>query len=189
MASKNNRPSSIDRLLPSLRELIAKLRRDGFTIDEIRAKLLELDVEVSRSALGRHVRTLADAQDRMRRSKAIADALVSQFGEQPDNKLARANLELMHSVVMQTITASDIDEETGEMQPVTFDPQQAMFLAKSLQSLASAEKTNSDRIMKAREEGKKEAREEARKKLDDAGRSGQLDPEALRRAKYIMGYD
>lgn len=140
-------PSSIDKLPPEIRELIGKLRRDqGCTLDQILAKLQELDVEVSRSALGRHVKSLAQIGEQMRRSREIATALVDRFGDEPDNRVARLNLELMHSVVMQTITATQ-DGEDGEPQPVTFSPEDAMFLARSLQSLASAQKTDSDRTI------------------------------------------
>lgn len=154
-------PSTIDRLPRELRELIGSLRRDGATIDEIHAKLCELSADVSRSAVGRHVKSIAQVAARMRESRAVAEALVSQFGDEPDNRLARVNIELMHSVVMQTITAAETDEETGEMRAVTFDPEQAMFLARAMQSLASAEKTNSDRILKAVELATKKAAEKA----------------------------
>ena len=157
MARKKNTPSTIDKLLPDIQSLIKKLRDDGRTIDEIRAKLLELDVEVSRSALGRHVKSLADMQQRMRDSHAMAKALTSHYGDKPVNELADANFQLMHSVVMQTLTASDVDPETGESAPIMFNPQEAMFLAKSLQSLAGAQKTNTDRLIRAREEAAKEA--------------------------------
>ena len=161
-----NTPSTIDRLPAEIRELIGDLRRKGRTIDEIKAKLDELSAEEpfdapSRSALGRHVKGLAEIAERMRHSRTIAESLVSQFGEQPDNKLQRVNLELMHGVVMQTITAAEIDPETGEAQPVTFKPEDAMFLARSLQSLASAQKTDADRFLKAEERARKEAAEKA----------------------------
>lgn len=165
-----HQPSTIDKLPPEIRELIGKLRRDrGATIDEILAHLRQLDVDVSRSALGRHVKSMAAVVERMQHSRAIADSLVSQFGEEPDNKLARVNLELMQSVVMQTITAAELDEKTGEAKPIIFDAEQAMFLARAMQSLASAEKTNSDRIIKARELATKEA---AKKAVDAAKTKG-----------------
>lgn len=172
--AKRDYPSTIDKLPPELRELIGKLRRDGRTIDEIHAKLIELDADVSRSALGRHVKSMAEVQERMRRSREIANSLVSQFGDQPDNKLAQANIELMHSVVMQTMTAVAEDED-GNLQAVTFTPEDAMFLARSLQSLASAEKTNTDRIIKARDEATKQAA----KKAGDAAKSKGLSGETV----------
>ncbi|WP_066667367.1 MULTISPECIES: phage protein Gp27 family protein [unclassified Sphingomonas] len=160
MARKQT-PSSIDRLPRELRELIGELRRDGRTIDEILEKLRELDANVSRSALGRHVKSLGEIAERMQRSRQMAEALVNKFGDQPDNKLARINLELMHTVVMETITAAEVDPETGEARSITFSPEQAMFLARAMQSLASAEKANDDRITKARDRERKEAAEKA----------------------------
>jgi hypothetical protein len=154
-------PSTIDRLPPEIRDLVGTLRRNGATIDEIVAKLQELNHDVSRSAVGRHVKSIAQVAARMRESRAVAEALVSQFGDEADNRLARVNIELMHSVVMQTITAAEVDEETGEVRAVTFDPEQAMFLARAMQSLASAEKTNTDRIIKARDVATQEAAKKA----------------------------
>jgi len=52
------RMSTVDRLPPEVRELIERLRGNGRTIDEILAKLRDLDAEVSRSALGRHIKLL-----------------------------------------------------------------------------------------------------------------------------------
>ncbi len=149
-------PSSIDRLPEEVRTLIGRLRVQGRTIDEIMAHLGTLDVEISRSALGRHVKGLAALRERMEHSRNMAQALVDRFGDQSDNRLQRLNLELMHSVVMQTITAT-AEGEDGEALPVTFSPEDAMFLARSLQSLASAAKTDSDRVIIVRREAAKEA--------------------------------
>ena len=166
------RPSSIDRLPEEVRAAIGKLRTQGRTIDEILAHLGSLDVEISRSALGRHVKGLASLKERMQHSRDMAIALVDRFGEQPDNKLARLNLELMHSVVMQTITASSLDED-GESQPVTFSPEEAMFLARSLQSLASAQKTDSDRTIIAQREALKKAAGAVKDAAGEAGLSAE----------------
>lgn len=190
MAGRVNRPSSIDRLLPDIQELIATLRRNGRTIDEIRSKLLELDVDVSRSALGRHVRTLGEVQERMRQSRAIADALVSKFGDEPDTKLGRANIELMQSIVMQTMTAIDIDEETGEAKPVTFSAEDVMFLARSLQSLASAAKTDTDRIERLEKRAAERATKEAAEKATTAARSKGLSKETVEAIRFaVLGSD
>lgn len=164
MATKRRQPSTIDRLPVELRELIGRLREDGRTIDEILEKLHELDADVSRSALGRHIKGLAEIGAQMRRSREIATALVGQFGDQPDNRLARMNIELMHGVVMQTImAASEAEAETGEAQAVTFDPEQVMFLSRSLQALAGADKANAELTLKLRAEVAKKAAEEVSK--------------------------
>jgi DNA-binding transcriptional ArsR family regulator len=162
--AKRKVQSTIDRLPEPIREEIGRLRRDGRTIDEIMAKLAELDVDVSRSAVGRHVKGLAEIGAQLRRSREIATALVGQFGAESDNRLARMNIELMHSVVMQTITAAaEAGEDGGEAQPVTFDAEEVMFLSRSLQALAGAEKTNADLTLKLKAEFARKAAEEVAK--------------------------
>jgi hypothetical protein len=71
--------STVSRLPAEVRELIGRLRRDGRTIDEILAKLHELDVSISRSALARHTRKLDAIGAQLHHSRAIAEALVARF--------------------------------------------------------------------------------------------------------------
>ena len=126
------RPSTIDRLGTTIRDEIRRLRESGRSIDEILAHLRLLDVEVSRSALGRHVQKIGAVGERMRRSRAVAEALVEKFGEERDDRLMRLNLELMHGKVMEVLTA----EEEGE--PVQMAPIEMMQVGRTIQSLASA---------------------------------------------------
>jgi hypothetical protein len=100
------RPSTIDRLPGQVRELIGKLRQDrGLTIDEILDHLRQLDVEVSRSALGRHVKGLAKMGERLRRSRAMAEGLARQLGDAPGDQVARVNIELLHSFIAEAFEA------------------------------------------------------------------------------------
>ena len=165
-------PSSIDKLDPEFKEIIGHLRLQGRTIDEIKAHLLQLNVDVSRSALGRHLKGMAAMKERVQRSRDMAVALVDRFGEQPDNRVARLNLELMHSVVLTAITATDEDEE-GEPQPVTFAPEDAAFLARALKDLASAEKTSTDRMLAVQRETAKSAANKAEEAMKSRGFSGE----------------
>ena len=68
------RNSSIDRLPAAIREKIGQLRQAGKTIDEILEKLKELDVDVSRSALGRHCKQLEEVSKSIRQSRIVAEA-------------------------------------------------------------------------------------------------------------------
>lgn len=150
------RKSSISRLPAEIRELIGDLREQGRTIDEILAKLRELDVTVSRSSLGRHLKNAAEVGERIRRSREIADALVRRFGDAPESKTARLNIELMHSVVMDVVTAVEARgaDEAGE--PVTLDAMQVMLLSKALDHLGKASRSDADVIEKARQQVIKE---------------------------------
>jgi hypothetical protein len=190
VAKKPNRPSSIDRLLPDIKELIGRLRCNGRTIDEIRAKLLELDVDVSRSALGRHVRSLADAQVMMQRSRDIAVALVDRFGAEPDDKMARLNIELTHGLVMRLLLATEPDPETGESQPVTLSAEDTMFVARTIQALSSAAKTTDDRIEKAVARAKEKATKEAAENAVKAAKAKGLSKETVESIRFaVLGSD
>ena len=168
------RPTKIDRLPEEIRALIGRLRGDGRTIDEILAKLEELDVEVARSTMGRHVQELDRIAEEIRRSRAVAEAIVERFGEQPDNKTARLNIELAHSLVMKCMLGED-----GSI--VNLDPQEAMFVATSLQKLAQASKSDTERTLKITKEVTKKAADVAEDAAKEAGLSAERAAELRRK--------
>ena len=180
--SPRRSPSSIDKLPPEIRELIGRLRENGATSDQIKAKLDELDADVSRSALGRHIKGLAEIGERLRHSREVATALVSRFGDEPDNRVARLNIELMHGLVMQAITATTEGEDGEPGGAVTFTPEDTMFLARSLHSLATAQKTDTDRLLKVRVEVAKEAA----KAVETVGKAKGLTKETMDAIKHAV---
>jgi arginine repressor len=165
-------PSSIDKLPEEIRAEIGRLRIQGRTILEIVEHLRGMDVNVSKSALGRHVKSMAALRERLQNSRNIATALVDQYGDKPDNKLQRLNIELMHGIVMQTMTAA-VENEDGEAQPITFSPEDAMFLASALQKLASAQKTDTDRNLTLQREMAKQAASRAEDAMKARGMSAE----------------
>jgi hypothetical protein len=169
------RPSRIDRLPADLRELIGRLRAGGRTIDEILAKLRELDVAVSRSALGRHVKEVDAIAAEIQRSRGIAEAIVERFGDAPESRTARLNIELMHSQMMRLLVAE-------EGQTLTLEPQDAYFLSSALQKLAQAAKQDVERELKIRQEVVGKAADKAVAAADEQARKAGhiLPPEALR---------
>jgi hypothetical protein len=152
------RPSSVDRLDPKIKELIGTLRIDhGWTIDEIRERLVQLvgDSAPSRSALGRHVKSVEEIGAELRHSREIANALTQQLGDAPEDKTAELTIELMHSMVLRLLTT------TKDGEPLLLDPESAMQLGRTLSSLAGARKTNQEMIRKQRDEATKEAAKKA----------------------------
>lgn len=140
------RPSKIDRLPAEIRDKIGALRRDGRSIDEILSVLRQLDVDVSRTGLGRHVHRIDKIGARLRESRAAAEAIMARLGETPDNRTARLNIELMHANLQQLVAGNDDGE------PVALDPQGAMLLARAIKDLAAAAKTDVDRELRVRKE-------------------------------------
>ncbi|MBP2231784.1 DUF3486 family protein [Azospirillum agricola] len=153
--------STLDRLPKEIREELGRLREDGWTIDELLSKLQALraegrhDVDVSRSAVGRYVQGMDKIGERLRQSRAMAEGLVRQLGDEPDTKVARLNIELGHALIMNLLTGAGEDGEEGG--PVTFDPEQVMFLTSSIQKLASARKTDAELILRLQTEADKRA--------------------------------
>lgn len=159
------RVSSIKRLPREVQALIGELRDGGRTIDEILDKLRELSADVSRSALGRHVKNLDQVAERIRRSREVADALVRRLGDDgAENKTLRLNVELLHSAVMDLFSAED-----GSA--VTLDPESAMFVARALRDASAAIKTDADHTLRLRQSVVKEAADQAATVATEAGLS------------------
>lgn len=165
------RLTKIDKMPAEIRELIASLRQQGREIDEILAKLRELDVDVSRSALGRHIKEIDQIGEEIRKSRAIAEAIVERFGDAPESKTARLNIELMHSQVLKLLGSQD-----GDGNPVVLGPREVQFLSDALYRLSKAAKDDAEREIKIREKALKEIRERASKKLDEIQADPQLSP-------------
>jgi len=163
------RPTKIDRLPDELKEMIGRLREQGRTVDEIFAKLQEIDdeIDVSRAGVGRHIKKIDAIGARLRESRAVAEAVIAKLGTSPDNRTARLNIELMHSNLMALLAGED---EDGAVQ---LDAKSAMFLAGALKDLASAAKTDQDRELKIRQEVAKEAAKVADKAIRAAGISAE----------------
>lgn len=173
------RQSSIRRLPPEVREVISELRDRGRTIDEILGKLHELDVSVSRSALGRHVKQLDAIGAELRRSRMVAEALVKRYGEAPESRTAKLNIELMHGLISKLMFSED-----GEQ--VELDPKEAMQIATAMQKLAQASKQEVDReALLKREFAQKVDRKLAEAEAELTGDAGPAaDPrEVLRRIR------
>lgn len=158
------RPSSIDKLPDEVRNLISTLRGKGWTIDQIREHLSTLlDQAPSRSALGRHILGLDKLGERIRRSRDVASALVKQLGDAPESTAARVNIELIHTAVLDLFMKAGDGEEVDKAGAAALagDPQGVMMLAKALDHLAKASKSNEDFIAAAERRAADKARTEA----------------------------
>ena len=183
------RPSSIDRLPGEIREAIGRLRQDGRTIDEILAKLRELDVDVSRSALGRHVQVLDKLGDRLRKSRALAEGLARGLGDKPADAVTRASIELLHDAVFELLqdAAMDDGEEGGEARKLVRNPLAAKQLSETLQRLVQASRSNVEFVAKiearvaaaATAQAAEQAEVSARSAGLSAGRAAQIRREVL----------
>lgn len=182
------RPSSVDRLPEEVRATIGKLRGLGWTIDEIHEHLRGLiDQAPSRSALGRHIKGLAAMGERMRRSRQVAEALVRELGDAPESRAARLNIELMHSAILDLFMQAEVVGEDGQRGPaVVSDPEAAMLLAKAVDHLARASKTNVDFVAAAEKRATEKARAEAASSAEAVARQKGLSGETVQAIKTAI---
>lgn len=181
------RPSSIDRMDPEVRDWIGRLRDQGRTLDEIIAKLRELDGDAvpSRSALHRHLQKADAIAERLRKSRAVADVIVRRLGDTEPDKATRLNIELMHQAVFDMLST---DGDDGE--PVILDAQQVMLISKALDHLGKASKDDVARTIAIEKRATEKARAEAVKQAEAAvakhGGAGALTPELKQAFKAML---
>ena len=156
------RPSKIDKLPSELKDLIGQLRQNGATIDDIMAKLREIDpsIDVSRSGLGVHIQDIDRMVESMQQSRAVADALVSRFGEEPDTRISRAAIEILQSAVMKVLVKKNADD---------LDPDELNQLTMAIRNLSIATKTDVEATAKIRREIAEKAVKAAERVIDASG--------------------
>jgi hypothetical protein len=180
------RPSSIDKLPEEIRVEIGKLRGLGWTIDQILEHLRTLlDRAPSRSALGRHIQGLDALGERMRRSRAVAEALVRELGDAPESRAARLNIELMHSAVLDLFMKAADGEDVNEAGAAALagDPEGTMMLAKALDHLARASKSNVEFVAAAEKRATERAKKEAATAVESIARERGISADTLEAIK------
>ena len=155
------RLSAADKWPSDIRELVGKLRSQGATIDQIRTKLLELDIDVPRSTLGREIKGLDDVIADIRRSREIAEAIGTRIDEGSASSTARANVEIMQALTQRLLFAA-----RGEGGELAIDAKDAKAYSEVLRNLATASKVDLDRELRIREEVQAKAVAAAEKALD-----------------------
>ncbi|MBD3728748.1 MAG: DUF3486 family protein [Sphingomonadales bacterium] len=187
-AATKNTPSTIDKLDPEIRELIAHLRIDkGYTIDEVRAALVtEIGKEraPSRSALGRHVRQLADVSADLRETQIYAEALAREAGGKTGGQLIDMNSQLLQANMFKLMLA----EQEGE--GITLSTKEAKEFSEALRNIALMRKTELDVIEKAEARAAKKATAEAAEKATRAARSKGLSKDTVDAIRHaVLGSD
>lgn len=159
------RVSSIKRLPAEVRDLIRDLRSDGRTIEEILAKLRELDVAVSQSALGRWTKKLDALAGPLQQMHFIGEAIDKRVGDQSDDRVNRANVQMARALMTRLMLGEDGEEL------IRLDPKEAMYLTTALHRLSAAEKLDAERVIVIRRETAKDAARAAKGAAKKAGLS------------------
>jgi hypothetical protein len=175
------RPSSIDKLPAEIQEAIGRLRQHGKTIDQILEHLRALEVEVSRSALGRHIHDMDRVGERLRRSRAIGEALARQLGDAPESKTASLNIEMMHSFVFDVLASAEggEGEEGAAAKALLRNPTAVKLFAESVQRLTQASRTNADFVAKVEERAEARTKRDAVKRVEAVAKEKGISADTL----------
>ena len=137
------RKSTVAALPKELVEACNGLIRDGHTIDDILAALRALGADVSRSAVGRYVKSARESMEKYRQAQEVAKVWVDKLEAEPSGDVARLLPEMLRTVAFQTLsTMGEADKPAKAMD--------VMLLAKALKDIAGTQKTNIDTELQLR---------------------------------------
>lgn len=173
--------SSLKKLPDTIRTKVDAMIKEGeWTIDEIVRYLDEAGHPKSRSSVGRYVQNIEKVGAKLRQSREITDALVSELGDSSaQGKQGRLLVEMARGLVF------DLMMKLQESENVTLDTKDVAFLGKGLAELGRALRLDQDFETKIAERVVQEASE----KLSAGVASGEIDKEAAERARRLMGFE
>jgi hypothetical protein len=144
-------------------------------------------VATSRSAVGRHMQHVEEAASEMRKAREMAGVFAQKLGPDiAEGSVGSALVEVVQSIMfkqmMPKLAASAAAGPDGEAAAAD-SAEDMMFLARAVQSLIGAQKSDTDRILKIRKETAVKAAEAAVGEAKSRGLSA--DTVAAIRAKVL----
>ena len=135
--------------------------------------------DISRSAVGRHVKSARETFEKYRQAQEIAKVWVNKLEAEPNGDVSRLLPEMLRVVAFQTIGQMGETEEGA-------NPMEVMLLAKALQHMSAAGKDHMAMELKMRDERKKLLAEQSAK-LDALGKKDGVTPETLTAIREALG--
>jgi hypothetical protein len=176
------RTSSVKRLDPQARKFLEKLmREDRHTLDElltaVRTKFP--DAQVSRSSIHRHRAGYEELVKGMREQQAIASLVVSELGENPDDKagalLVQTITTLTNQVALTAAGEGEVDVETVRK------------LARATKDVLAARRVDRQERLAIRQEARDELLAEQRAKLEAMPNKGGVTADTKAAIREALG--
>ena len=176
------RKSTIKRLEPEARKHLEKLlREDRHTLDELLVAIREKfpNAEVSRSAIHRHRQGYEELVKGMREQQAIASLVVSELGENPDDKagalLVQTITTLTNQVALTAAGEGEVDVETVRK------------LARAAKDVIAARRVDRQERLAIRQEAREELLAEQRAKLEAMPNKGGVTADTKAAIREALG--
>ena len=159
--------SRLTQLDPRIRGAVDDAIREGrASIDDIVLMIRAMGGDASRSSVGRYVKNASEQLKKFREAQEIAKVWIGKLNAEPDGDVGRLLAEMLKTVAFQQI--ADMGESEGDDRPSSMD---LMLVAKSLDHLSKAQKTDVDRILRVRKEFAAQAADAAAKTATAKGLS------------------
>lgn len=134
------RRSTVSRMPRELQDLFHRLVRDGHTIHAITDKLNELGAEVSKSSIGRSVKSVREMMKRYQAAQEVAGQLVAQIGENPTGDVGALLAEMLKTIAFQLMAelGDAAEDDSDEGKELRAKPMDVMLLGKALDHIERA---------------------------------------------------
>jgi predicted transcriptional regulator len=146
--------STIAKLPRELADICHRLIREGKTIHEITDKLNELDADVSKSAVGRYVKSAREQMQRYREAQEVAGRWVTELGENSKGDVATLLSQMLTGIAFTTldqVAEQQLQEpEPGAKPAKKLGAMDLMLFAKALESIENSAKKSSERRLRDR---------------------------------------
>ena len=179
------RPRKIDRH-PELREALARARERGTPLDEVLEFVREWFGQhapgetVVRSTVATWLARIDVIGERVQRTRQAAEILTERWGAGSDRLVVRAAIDALQSAITDIVLAVDGEGRQLDLTEIT-------RAARALRELATAERASVDVIERERAAAVEADRREQKDRLQQAGASGRIAPDAMLDALEIMG--
>ncbi|HDR9585226.1 TPA: DUF3486 family protein [Burkholderia stabilis] len=163
---------------------VNRLIRDGCTIDEILRALSPLGVEsISRSAMGRYVKTARESMEKYRQGQEVAKVWLDRLEAEPNGDVARLLPEMLRAIAFQTLSTMGESENAVK-------PAEVMLLAKALKDLGGASKDNVAielKMRQVRDDARKALLAEQAKSLQAVGKQDGVSADTMTKIRSALG--
>lgn len=168
------RKSSIKDVSPELlAELNAAIRDDRMTIDQLTEFLAEHGENKSRTAVGRYRKNFREGMEVYAHSQEMAKVWSKSIEDSPESDVAKLARGVLSSVALN---AAQTMINTGEAMPAD----QVMFLAKALDHIAKADMSDTQRILRIRQEADRNAAKKAAAVVEKSAKANGVSPETIK---------
>lgn len=183
------RPSTIARLPQDLREALEAWLRDPATTQTEAVRMLNGFLAerglrpVSKSAVNRYSLSMDKVGERLRQSRAMAEAWVARLGSEPGGKVGQLVVEMLRTMVFEV--SLKLQEAELDMESIPGVARQMRELSLTIERLERASRINEQRETEVR---RRAAEELAAKAEAEAGPGGTVTTMQLRQiAREVYG--